>query len=563
MRLINKIFLFLFILLIASGQIFGQDSLYNKGAYIKIAEGTLLIIEGSNGDLVNDNSGTLNIDGTLTIEGDFYNDNSSTVEIEDGGVMTAGQEVNNDNSASIEIDGTLNIQGNWINNAIASLVYGDGTYEGTVEFQGGSAQTIGGTTGTIFEGLSINNSNGVSLTDGINQTVSQQLSFSDGIITTGANYLILNATDDGVSGTGTGKYVVGNIRRYVSIGVDYTIPIGTAANYEEAGIRVSSMTGLNYVDVIFTISDQNPVPGGLTVNGVTIDDFLDYGYWTFTPDAVPAAVNYNVTIQSIGHNNLGGTQDNYSLISDITGSWEDYGVHSSTTQEVGATYVKAVRTGLTSFGNGKYIIGKSDNKLYTPSPISENLQNLGAYFKVADGTTVLADVSTTDVHNDNSGTLNIDGTLTVEGDFYNDNSSTVEIEDGGVMTAGQEVNNDNSATIKIDGTLNIHGNWINNSTSGLVYGDGTYEGTVEFQGSSAQTMGGTTGTSFEELSINNSNGVSLTDGINQTVSQQLSFSDGIITTGANYLILNASDNGVSGTGTGKYVVGNIRRYVST
>ena len=368
-----------------------------------------------------------------------------------------------------------------------------------------------------------------------NQEVNTQLTFSAGILSTGANRLDLTASTDGVSGYGTGKYVFGNFRRYVSSGIDYNLPIGTATNYELAGIRVSSHTGLSYIDVGFTISNENPPPA-ITVNGVAVNDFLDYGYWTFTPNVGLTAVQYNVTIQSTGHTDMGVSEDNYSLITDygLGGGWQDLGLHSISTQQYSATTVLAKRQNLTTFG--KYIIAHHTTTLYNPPAVTEELRVKGAIFKTQASSTTTVSGSSTALNNYNSG--------------------TVEIISGGTVTADGDVTNESGSSFQIDGQLNIKGNWTNNATASVALAGAT-TGTVEFQGSAAQTIGGTSSTIFEGLTVNNAAGVNLST--NQEVNTQLTFSGGkLITSSANLLTLN--DNATSSAGSAtSFVDGPMRK----
>ena len=76
-------------------------------------------------------------------------------------------------------------------------------------------------------------------------------------------------------------------------------------------------------------------------------------------------------------------------------------------------------------------------------------------------------------------------------------------------------------------TFSVAGNW-DNRTAGQTLDSGS---TAIFNGSSAQTIGGTQSTTFGNVTINNSNGVSLSTDI--TVVGTLLFTSGKITTGTN------------------------------
>ena len=449
-------------------QIFAQpvtEELRVKGCYFKIPASSATTVSGSGVVLNNYNSGI--------------------IKIEANGTLIADGNVNNESGSSYQVDGGLTVKGNWLNNATASVALPGATI-GTVAFQGGAGQTIGGTSQTVFEGLTINNANGVALTS--NQTVSDNLSFTAGILSTGANRLDVTATADGMFGYGTGKYVFGNFRRYVSAGIDYNLPVGTATQYELSGLRVLSQTGLTYVDVDFTISNQNPPPVGLTVNGVSVDDFLDYGYWTFTPNGGITAVSYNVMIQSTGHTDKGGLADNYSVITDygLGGGWQDLGLHSVSTQQYSPSTVLAKRQNLTTFG--KYIVGHSNAPLYNPPAVTEELRVKGCYFKIPVGATAVTAGTSTDVNNELSGTITVLGSLLLEGAW------------------------NNSATVNISTAL------------------------LQFQGSGVQTFGEVSAVTLKDMIINkSSNDLTLTGDI--IVTNQLTLADVVIITGSNTLTM--------------------------
>ena len=87
--------------------------------------------------------------------------------------------------------------------------------------------------------------------------------------------------------------------------------------------------------------------------------------------------------------------------------------------------------------------------------------------------------------------------------------------------------------------MNLAGNFTNNAT--FTHNSGT----VNFNGTAAQTIGGTVTTTFNNLTINNTAGVSL--GVvadpDQQVNGTLTLTSGLLSLGANNLTI-ASDNAI-------------------
>jgi hypothetical protein len=109
----------------------------------------------------------------------------------------------------------------------------------------------------------------------------------------------------------------------------------------------------------------------------------------------------------------------------------------------------------------------------------------------------------------------------------------------------------NARTGNFTGPIVVKGNWTNNG----VFNSDSGTGTVTLSGSSAQTIGGTSTTSFNSLTINNTEtttGVSL--GNNITVNGTLTIGSGSRLTANSYTITAAGDwtnNGAFTAGTGK------------
>ena len=254
---IFKIVVVSFLLFIGNAQtyIYGQetDELRVKGAIFKVQSGATATVSGSSTALNNYNSGT--------------------VEIISGGTVTADGDVTNESGSSFQIDGQLNIKGNWTNNATASVALAGAT-TGTVEFQGSAAQTIGGTSSTIFEGLTVNNAAGVNLST--NQEVNTQLTFSGGkLITSSANLLTLNDNATSSAGSAT-SFVDGPMRK---IGNDaFVFPLGDGTRWARLGITAPTTITTQYTAQYFA---NNPTTDGYnSASRIGLTNVSIIEYWT-------------------------------------------------------------------------------------------------------------------------------------------------------------------------------------------------------------------------------------------------------------------------------------------
>jgi hypothetical protein len=145
------------------------------------------------------------------------------------------------------------ITGNWTNNG-ATLNAGTGT----VTFNGSSAQTIGGTSATVFYNLTINNANGVSLI--APSSVSGTLTLTSGLLTTSGTTLmtIANTAVGSIAGASASSFINGPLARtmaadIVADGTTYSFPVGENGNYRPLGL-VNVRTGATTPVLQVTIS---------------------------------------------------------------------------------------------------------------------------------------------------------------------------------------------------------------------------------------------------------------------------------------------------------------------
>ena len=275
----------------------------------------------------------------------------------------------NGSNGKINSDGTIILEGDW-NNLAYDSVFIDTDADGKVVFKGTTAQTLGGSKLTDFESLTINNPAGVNLDENI--IINQVLTFTIGEITTGAvdTVIVENNSIDAIASQDEGKSVVGNLRRYMLAG-SYSFPLSDGTNYLPALLNITTLGSMNYVSAKFIVSAAETVPDGLAVNGTPINEFLDQGYWSFTPDDGTGVV-YDITLTSRGHTNGGAEAAQHAVFKRDGGDWESVGNHVNGTQSGTLLEpITAKRSSITGFS--EFIIGKSES-----NPLSVELINFDA-----------------------------------------------------------------------------------------------------------------------------------------------------------------------------------------
>jgi hypothetical protein len=158
-------------------------------------------------------SGNLALSGTVSVTGVIGVTVGGTVTLGSGTTFTAGAF-------------THNVAGDWIKNG--------GTFTNTgstINFNGSSLESIGGTASTTFNNLTINNSAGVTLAS--SETVAGILTLTNGQVTSTPTFLlaVTNTASNAVTGASSASYVNGPLQWSLATGSSYFFPVGDAASY--------------------------------------------------------------------------------------------------------------------------------------------------------------------------------------------------------------------------------------------------------------------------------------------------------------------------------------------
>jgi hypothetical protein len=484
-----------------------------------------------------------------------------------------------ESGASLTMTGTaeLSLRGNWVNNGTFTAS------SGTVTFQGGSAQNTSGSSTNSFRNLIIaNTSTGVTL--GSATSVGGVLTLTQGVLASGTN-LSMAANSELVRNAGS---LTGTLQGTNAFDVSYT------GSSKTSGPELTN-TGLRNLTVnltsgqILTLSatpalpdgnltlsggilatgtnsiDRSSAGGTLTLGTGTIFRTTANGTAAFPTNYNTLLIDANSTVEFIGTNQtlpaftygnvvLGGASG-VKTFAGATTIATNLSILATTAASLGSanSTVNTLTLGGTGQPNGSY-----------GSTASAALYKNSTFF----GTTA------TGILNVTTSTLVcvngywIGGTST---DWFNTANwcngvlptASIDVQIPAVAPfkplingAGAVARNlilDSGASLEISGTqtLTISGNWTNNGTftSGF--------GTVAFSGTTAQTISGSTSNAFNNLSLNNSTGLTLSSAA--SLAGTLTLSSGTMATGTN-LTLNTNsevirtDGSLTGTiqGTNAY-----------
>ncbi|MBS1595613.1 MAG: fibronectin type III domain-containing protein [Bacteroidetes bacterium] len=333
----------------------------------------------------------MSIYNNLALDEDFIVSNNATINFYIGTTPSYYTDLGGGN-LTVNAGCTLNITDP---DGITSV----GTYDGNVQnsgtrsfspgatynYTGFATQTTGNGLPANLTGtgsLGINNSNGVTLTQSTTVSGTGALTFSNGKLTTGSNTMAIG-TSASLTGYGSSKYVIGNLRRYINSSGAYDYPVGDASHYELGNLNFHSQAGIGSVLGYYTTGQSGTAPVSTTcvINHSSINDYLNNGFWTFTPDAPISSGNYDVTLNATGYTNGPTDAGRIGVIkranasspwlgcgNDLNGNPQSstLGTHTYGTQSISGGVATAERTGVGAFSDFAIGIGASN----TPLPVT-------------------------------------------------------------------------------------------------------------------------------------------------------------------------------------------------
>jgi hypothetical protein len=266
---------------------------------------------------------------TMMITGNTQVLGVSDIQVQDGGAI--------DNS------GLVVLTGDWINDGLGLIQ----NSPGAVYFAGTQQQSIEGNQPTQFYDLRIDNPSGVLLST--DASVSGVLIFDNGLITTGSNEVILNATSPApIQGAGAGSYVKGNLRVFFpTANSSFKYEIGDAF-YAPLTADLTGVTSSGSV-LGYTLTGPSPNEDTPTPNASGLDPAARADqHWVLAEDQIGfTSADVMLDYTNAGHT---GSPANYVVaFNENTSQW------TLPTSSANGTTVQA--SGLTTV-NGEFVAGE-------------------------------------------------------------------------------------------------------------------------------------------------------------------------------------------------------------
>lgn len=285
----------------------------------------------SYGHLTLSGSGTKTMPGTaMTIAGDFTMSGTAAA--------TAAQALTV--NGNFTLGSGTSFSASFYSHAVKGNFSNSGTFtagSSTFTFNGTTTQTVGGSNSTTFRSLTINNSNGISLS-GVDVTVSATLTLTSGNIVTGSDNSVIIPAGGTVSRTS--GHVAGNLKKHIATGATSRVfEIGDATNYTPVSVSFASVGTAGDLTVRTNAGDHP----GIATSNIAPSKSVNR-YWTLMNSGV-TFTSYAVTFNFVSGDLDAGVNTGTVMVAKYTSSTWSYPSVGTRT----ATSTQA--TGLTSFGD--------------------------------------------------------------------------------------------------------------------------------------------------------------------------------------------------------------------
>ena len=292
------------------------------------------------------NSGTTNSPTT------FNTPTAGILQVNTGGVVTLPATLTV--SGGIKNDGTIKI-----NNA--------GFFQGfgATEFKGNGSVEFLGTAAASFYYANTFTNNLI-----LNSPFATYYNLTIGGVTFNAgagSFNLVNKTlsitdpsPTSITGTSPTSYFYGGIlKRAVNSTGNYEFAVGSSTSFQSTTINANNLAGVSTISTSHTAGAVSGTLPNTSYNGVSINQALNGGWFTISPNAQPTSGSYNVTLQLLGSTNTIASPNRYAVIKrdDNATGWAVQGNYVLPT--VSGSTVTATANGLTSFSDFAIGIGAS------------------------------------------------------------------------------------------------------------------------------------------------------------------------------------------------------------
>ena len=362
----------IFILAINTG-----SSIVNIGGDFNMTGGTLIETGSSSGLFVFNNGGTTQnfrrTVGTISNNIGFTVNSNVTIDFGTSDYANGGGAFTLSNGATLQTANTTGINGSIQTTSRSLSTSANYTFDGT------AAQVTGTFLPSNVNNFTINNVNGVTLTNSV--TDAGTLYMISGNINTGANTFILSNPVSSALNYNAG-IIVGKFERFINTtSVNYLFPVGTTAQIQSLTANFINLTPGSLL-VQFISGDPGnsalPLTDG---DGSQVTNQFTSGYWSTLAKNSLASTNYNVDLNATGFGPYtinAGTR----LIkrTDTGGSWLLNGTHSNA---VGSVVKRTGMSGIYNAGGGtQFGIGKSGPGITTQPSNKTVCENAIANFSI-------------------------------------------------------------------------------------------------------------------------------------------------------------------------------------
>lgn len=248
------------------------------GGTLTLASGTTLRIGGTNTFPTNYTTHSINSGSTVDYDG-----TSQTVANLNSSQGYGNLLLNGSGTKTLPAS-VLTIFGDFENNGVILSTTGN-----TLTFSGTAPQTLGGTTTSTFNNLTLNNASGVMLNT--NQTVNGILDLTNGLLNTGINTITVGCSGS-IANASAAKYVNGKLALIYCSAGSRVFPIGKGGNYRPLTLNYTALTGTSTVTAE---QIESTLPGSIPSD----IDIFSSRYWQLSQTG-GSSYSYNLTLDGTG-----------------------------------------------------------------------------------------------------------------------------------------------------------------------------------------------------------------------------------------------------------------------